>query len=217
MTHFTKTYSDTSRRQERPEALDLAHALISRICHDLISPLGAIGNGIELLGMTRGGGDEIDLMAESIATAHARIRLFRNAFGAAQPDQMMSEAETASLMKDHARTARYLVDFAIPGDLPRQDIRLLMLVLMCLDSTLPWGGMVQIRQSGNGYHIAAETERHRLEPELWAWPAERIMPPDISPATVHFALLALILPRQGWRMQMTSTDHALTITLEAAR
>ncbi|HMS96693.1 MAG TPA: histidine phosphotransferase, partial [Tabrizicola sp.] len=60
---------------------DLAALIASRICHDLISPLGAIGNGVELLAMERAG-PELDLLSESVAHANARIRLFRISFGA---------------------------------------------------------------------------------------------------------------------------------------
>ena len=62
---------------------DLNALLGSRICHDLISPIGAIGNGVELLimdGATKG--PEIALIAESVANASARIRFFRIGFGA---------------------------------------------------------------------------------------------------------------------------------------
>ena len=54
---------------------DLSALLGSRICHDLISPIGAIGNGVELL-MMEGGtpSPELVLIAESVAAANARIR-----------------------------------------------------------------------------------------------------------------------------------------------
>jgi histidine phosphotransferase ChpT len=63
---------------------DLAALIGSRICHDLISPIGAIGNGVELLLMEASGkGPELSLISESVAAANARIRFFRVAFGAA--------------------------------------------------------------------------------------------------------------------------------------
>ena len=70
---------------------DLNALLGSRICHDLISPLSAIGNGIELL--TLSGVDapsEIALISESVDNANTRIRFFRVAFGAAREDQQIS-------------------------------------------------------------------------------------------------------------------------------
>ena len=64
------------------DAIELNDLIGSRICHDLISPLGAIGNGVELLtmsGMTEV--PEMTLISESVENANARIRFFRIAFG----------------------------------------------------------------------------------------------------------------------------------------
>jgi histidine phosphotransferase ChpT len=67
---------------------DLTSLIGSRICHDLISPLGAIGNGVELLAMSgTAPGPEMDLISQSVENANARIRFFRVAFGAARGGQ----------------------------------------------------------------------------------------------------------------------------------
>src|SRR6202165_1865811 len=68
------------------DALDLAALLCSRVCHDLISPAGAIVNGLEVLEESR---DEetrtfaLDLIKASARTAAARLQFCRIAFGAA--------------------------------------------------------------------------------------------------------------------------------------
>lgn len=58
--------------------LNLAALIGSRICHDLISPIGAINNGLELLGMSgnRMEGPEIDLIGQSVQNASARASAF---------------------------------------------------------------------------------------------------------------------------------------------
>ena len=89
-----------------PDTPDLAALLGSRICHDLISPIGAIGNGVELLMMAGAEhGPEIALIAESVGYANARIRFFRVAFGTATADQRMARAEIASILADQADRA----------------------------------------------------------------------------------------------------------------
>ena len=58
--------------------VNLAALIGSRICHDLISPIGAINNGLELLGMTGSSeGPELQLITDSVGSATARIRFFR--------------------------------------------------------------------------------------------------------------------------------------------
>ena len=68
------------------EALDLAALLCSRVCHDLISPVGALVNGIEVM---EDDADEqtrtfaLELIKKSATTASARLQFCRIAFGAA--------------------------------------------------------------------------------------------------------------------------------------
>ena len=83
--------------QDKP---DLAALIGSRICHDLISPIGAIGNGVELMMMDgTAKTPELALIAESVANANARIRYFRVAFGSAGADSepLYSSSAGASL------------------------------------------------------------------------------------------------------------------------
>ncbi|RUV56051.1 histidine phosphotransferase, partial [Mesorhizobium sp. M5C.F.Ca.IN.020.29.1.1] len=70
-------------------APDLAALLCSRVCHDIISPVGAINNGLELL--DEGGADEdaMKLIRQSARNASARLQFARIAFGAAGSAGMM--------------------------------------------------------------------------------------------------------------------------------
>ena len=68
------------------EALDLAALLCSRVCHDIISPVGAINNGLEVL--DEDNGEEMkafafDLIRKSARQASAKLQFARLAFGAA--------------------------------------------------------------------------------------------------------------------------------------
>ncbi len=82
---------------------DLAALLGSRICHDLISPLGAIGNGVELLAMSGQSGPEMAMIEDSVRNANARIRFFRMAFGPASADQSASRTETLAILADYCQ------------------------------------------------------------------------------------------------------------------
>ncbi|HRO16323.1 MAG TPA: histidine phosphotransferase family protein, partial [Paracoccus sp. (in: a-proteobacteria)] len=154
--------------------LPLAALVGSRLCHDLISPLGAIGNGVELLQMS---GDwpgiakspELQLIVESVQSACARIRVFRLAFGHAAPDQRLAVSELRGLAQAYAAGSRMAIDLPADGDLPRNEARMILLGMMCLDSALPWGGRVLICRSEPGWRLVAEAARTRPNPALWAW------------------------------------------------
>ena len=64
-------------------ATDLAALLCSRVCHDIISPVGAINNGLELLDEGGADADAMNLIRASARNASARLQFARIAFGAA--------------------------------------------------------------------------------------------------------------------------------------
>ena len=170
---------------------DLGPLVGSRICHDLISPIGAIGNGVELLMM--GGAaqsPEMALILESVTHANARIRFFRVAFGAATGDQRIGAAEVSSILSDMTRGGRLLVNWQAASDLLRAEVKLTFLALMCMESAMPWGGRVLVSQDPGGWRIQGQSARLRIDPGLWTPLARGELPPTQNPAMVHFLMLA---------------------------
>jgi histidine phosphotransferase ChpT len=175
---------------------DLAALLGSRLCHDLVSPLGAIGNGVELLEMSPdfpgiAASPEMRLIAEAVASARGRIRAYRMAFGMAQEDQRVSRAELQRLLDEVADQGRLRVTLDAEGDFARPEIRMVMLAMMCLESAMPWGGRVIVLRDTPGWRLVAECERSKIDADLWAWlDGNAVRTP--APSDVHFALLAEI-------------------------
>ncbi|THH39196.1 hypothetical protein E4Z66_02780 [Aliishimia ponticola] len=106
---------------------DLAALIGSRICHDLISPIGAINNGLELLGMSGDvSGPELSLISESVDNASARIRFFRLAFGAAG-EQDVSAREIRGVLTDMTRASKLTIHWDAEEAVPRRIVRILFL------------------------------------------------------------------------------------------
>lgn len=184
----------------------LASLVAARLCHDLVSPLGAIGNGVELLEMS---GDhpglanspELTLIGDSVRAARSRVRYYRMAFGHAPADQRVAVAEITQLAQGYARDARLTVEVEGGGDASRIETRMLLLALMCMDSAMPWGGKVTVARKGQGWRLAGHASRTRPEPSLWRWldagPGQN---PSPAPSEVHFAVLGTL-----------AADHRLPI------
>lgn len=174
----------------------LAVLVGSRLCHDIISPLGAIGNGVELLQIsgefpTIARSAEMQLIVESIEAARSRIGIFRMAFGHTSAEQRVSGAEFESLLQGYDRNGRLRISFDPPGDLPRIDARLIVLGLMCLETAMAWGGRVLVCRGEQGWRLVAETSRIKADAALWMWLDQGSEPlADINPSEVHFALLS---------------------------
>jgi histidine phosphotransferase ChpT len=190
---------------------DLIALLGSRICHDLISPLGAIANGVELLTMSGAvPGPEIALIAESVTNANARIRFFRIAFGAATAGQSVARAEIRSILDDMTRGGRMKIDWEVAGDPARSEVKLAFLALQCLETALPYGGRVRIATDGGLWRIGAEAAKLKVDPDLWA----RLQSGgggDVTAAQVQFALLPVELARQGRRLMLQLGAHEIAM------
>ena len=137
------------------EALDLAALLCSRVCHDLISPVGAIVNGLEVLEEAK---DEetktfaLDLIKKSARNASAKLQFCRIAFGAAgsagaQID--LGDAETISrgFLEDDKTKLAWNLPRAL---LAKNRVKLLLNLLLVAGQTIPRGGRLTVDPIGEG-------------------------------------------------------------------
>ncbi|OWY05203.1 histidine phosphotransferase [Thioclava sp. NG1] len=192
------------------EDADLIELVASRLCHDLISPIGAIGNGVELLTMTsEAPGPEVELISQSVAAANARVKFFRLAFGRAGPDQQLSEAEITGLLGEVSAQSRVEYDWRAPGETPRAEVKLALLAMLCLETALPFGGDIRAMPCGDGWMITARAEKAR--PDRAAFAALDGEPLDLTPTRVQFALLPREAARQGRRLDWSVDSEGGTI------
>jgi len=137
------------------EALDLAALLCSRVCHDLISPVGAIVNGLEVLAEEK---DEetktfaLDLIKKSAGTASAKLQFCRIAFGAAgsagaQIDLGDAESITRGFFEDDKTKLAWNLPRAL---LPKNRVKLLLNLLLIAGQTIPRGGRLTVDPIGEG-------------------------------------------------------------------
>ncbi len=181
-----------------PDTPDLVALLGSRICHDLISPLGAIGNGVELLMMDGSTiGPEIALISESVANANARIRFFRVAFGTSSGDQRIGRPEVLSILADLTRGGRLTVDWRGPADLPRREVKLAFLLIQCLETAMAFGGRITVDLLDGRWTLIGEATKLKLDADLWETLSNPAAKVDVTAARVHFALIPGELRRQN--------------------
>lgn len=186
---------------------DFSTRVGSRICHDLINPLGAISNGLELLELAglASGSEEMALVSGSVQSAIARLQLLRFAFGDANPDQRCSGQEVAKILSDNARDGRHSYAWGATGDLARYDVRIAVLALMCVQSALPLGGLIYVSFDGAQWCVNATHDRVTLDPAVWGPLASGHSPATVSAGLVHFALLPK-MARVACRTLMVSHD-----------
>lgn len=190
---------------------DIAAMIGSRICHDLISPVGAISNGVELMAMSGAGtGPELSLISESVDNANARVKFFRIAFGMASNGQMVSRSEIADILKaisTHRLT--YIWDPA--EDLPREEVKLACLMLMCIETALPRGGEIKVVYDGGQWTVRAKANRIEPSTDLWARLSTAPNSEGLKPAEVQFLLAPLQAEALGRRIVAGSGDGVIAL------
>jgi len=146
------------------EALDLAALLCSRVCHDLISPVGAIVNGMEVLEETN---DEstrtfaLDLIQKSANQASARLQFCRLAFGAAgsagaEIDLGDAEGVARGFIQDDKVTLGWQLPRVL---LPKNRVKLLLNLLLLATTIIPRGGTItaeMLEGEGAGFRVSAK-------------------------------------------------------------
>jgi histidine phosphotransferase ChpT len=138
-----------------PDSLELAALLCSRVCHDLISPVGAIVNGLEVLDDNPKPEDRdfaLDLIRKSAKTASARLQFCRLAFGAAGSSGAQIDLGDAQTMaRGHIEDAKTAIAWNLPRLLlPKNRVKLLLNMLIIAQQTIPRGGTLTVDPIGEG-------------------------------------------------------------------
>jgi histidine phosphotransferase ChpT len=137
------------------EGLDLAALLCSRVCHDLISPVGAVVNGIEVM---EDDADEqtrtfaLELIKKSATTASARLQFCRIAFGAAgSAGAAIDTGDAEGVARGMLEDDKVKLTWNLPRVLlPKNRVKLLLNLLLLATGTIPRGGTMTIDPIGEG-------------------------------------------------------------------
>ncbi len=193
---------------------DLAALVGSRICHDLISPIGAISNGVELLAMTDNAPSaEMQLISDSVDNASARIRFFRIAFGSTAVDQMVSQGEIAAILSAMARGGRFTYAWEVTEEPRRLEVRIAFLLFQCFETALPFGGDIAVSSVGSGWQFEATGRKVNADPALWSNIGMARASSAVSPAQVHFALLPDALKEANRTIQAEVFDDKILVKI----
>lgn len=157
------------------EPLDpvLLSALVaSRLCHDLINPVGAIGSGLEVLeepDMDPSMKDAaLDLIRSGGRKSVAYLKYARLAYGAAGGyGAEIPTEEAGAVLKEVFGWAKADLEWRVaPASAPKEKVKTLLILAHAAADCVPRGGTVLVRETGHGYIIEAAGPRVILHEEL---------------------------------------------------
>ena len=147
--------------------LDLAALLCSRVCHDVISPVGAIANGLEVL---EDEDDEemkrtaMDLVRRSARQASAKLQFCRIAFGAAgSAGASIDLGEAGDTAKAFVGEEKVKLDWQAPRiTLPKGEVKLLLNLMLLGMAAVPRGGTVSVMLENDAPVVRAMGDAARV-------------------------------------------------------
>lgn len=194
----------------KENAAALAALTASRICHDLVNPIGAVANGIELLQLSvSGASEEMSLVSGAVRQAMARVNFMRIAFGATGAGQKLSVLTVRQNLADLSEDGRYLLHWFSDDEPDRAEVKRVFLAMLCLETALPIGGDITY----DGVMLRASGPELRYDPDLWDPVIDGGAPCDLRGAQVQFALLPLELKATQRRLHVERDAKSITLTL----
>ena len=196
--------------------VDFASLLCSRLCHDLLSPVGALNNGLELLA------DETDpemrarcleLLSESAKASANKLKFFRLAFGAAggfgeTVDSREARAAIEGLFGDNHRVKLgWLVEDAV---LPKPAIKVLLNLSLIAGDALVRGGQLDIGAETRGdtveIVVRGDGPRIVLDSELRQALEDKSADAVITPRAAAAYLVHALVGENGGTLQVSPPD-----------
>lgn len=191
--------------------------MASRVCHDLISPVGAVSNGVEFLQEDMDSadvGDAISLIAMSAESAAARLQVFRLAYGTGGRDATIKPADVHKIFGDllacenkvtqdwdpHAVFAEY--------DRPEGFSKLLICGLMLAQEALPKGGVIRVTHDASSATttITAGGNDANIRPQVDAALNLKLDPSVIDPRLVHPYIVGVLAAQYGHVIAITAQE-----------
>lgn len=156
-------------------SMDLAALLCSRVCHDIISPVGAITNGLEVI--EEDNGEEMrafamELITKSARTASAKLQFARLAFGAAgsagaEIDTGDAERVAQNFMAGEKANLEWEGTRVL---MPKNLVKLLLNLVLIGGSTIPRGGTIKVSLEGDAryptFTLVCEGKNARIPASL---------------------------------------------------
>ncbi|MGI9372521.1 MAG: histidine phosphotransferase ChpT [Hyphomicrobiales bacterium] len=143
--------------------IDLAALLCSRVCHDVISPVGAIANGLEVLDDEDDASMKeiaMDLVRRSAQQASAKLQFCRIAFGAAgSAGSHLDLNDAGEVAKNFIGDEKISLSWETPNETrEKTQVKLLLNLLLLATTTIPRGGQITVKLVGDDISVRSTGE-----------------------------------------------------------
>ncbi|MFQ5773276.1 MAG: histidine phosphotransferase family protein [Kiloniellaceae bacterium] len=195
--------------------LRVAELLASRLCHDLVGPVGAVNNGLELLEDEDGADmaqDALRLAADSARRAATALQYYRFAYGMAGSRIGGDPGELRQLTANFLANNKIALEWSVPeplADTPEDLGKLLLNLVLLGEESLPIGGTlsVAVRNGPGGLEasVAASGDHAALRDDIPPVLAHGAGPDDLTPRNVQAYFARLLARRLGAELSLDTS------------
>jgi histidine phosphotransferase ChpT len=212
--------AETGSRPALPDQLELAALLCSRVCHDLISPVGAIVNGLEVLDDAKNPDDRefaLNLIRKSARTASAKLQFCRLAFGAAgSAGAQIDTGDAETMARGFLEDDKTRLTWNLPRTLqPKNRVKLLLNMLILAQQAIPRGGTLTVEASGEGDKAGIKVRAQGLNARVPQNLADLLAGNQQGAIDAHAVqphYTRLLAQACGLRAAMTGNNEAVEVT-----
>lgn len=200
-----------------PQAVEFASLLCSRLCHDLLSPVGAINNGLELLADEDDPGMRaqcMELLSDSARASANKLKFFRLAFGAAGGfgEQIDAREARAAIEGMFAHGGKIAIDWLVEAPtLGKGATKVLLNLSLIAGDALVRGGALTIGAVTDAgtteIVVRAEGPRLVLDPELRRALAGDMGEGELSPRAAAAQLVASLVAEGQGTIQQSAPEE----------
>lgn len=192
--------------------LRVTELLCSRLCHDLISPISAINNGMELIAeVGEDARPDADLLiAESAQNANRRLRAFRYAYGLAGTDLAINEMR--GIAESYFEGTKVSVDWPpLTIELPNGMAKVILNLFMMAPDVSRGATTVSLAASPQEVAVKYAGQHARLDEDMQAALDGAVLPDNLDPRTAHAVLTAAQAQRLGARFSSSAKEGEVTL------
>jgi histidine phosphotransferase ChpT len=197
--------------------IDLAALLCSRVCHDVISPVGAVANGLEVL---EDEDDEamreiaLDLVRKSARQASAKLQFCRLAYGASGSQGVSIDlGEAGDVAAMFVGEEKVKLDWRAPRESrPKLEVKLVLNMMLVAMGTIPRGGVVEVSADAASITARSRGENARIADKLAQVLDGSLAADEMDARLVQPYYMKRLADEAGFGLVVELTDDGAAIT-----
>lgn len=198
--------------------------LISKICHDLVSPVGAVNNGVEFLadmgGADDGLQDGLGLIEHSARQASVRLQLFRMCYGAGGSDAKTTGKTIYETFQNFVAGSKTTMQWDLMNDMPDDDLpagylKTLLNLMVFVQEALPKGGTVAVSWDGTSMIVKGTGDLIKPKDGSIEGLNGSLSIDDVSPKSIHGYITKSYADMFGLGLSCNMDDKAIYLSLKA--